>query len=215
MLNSLARSCAEDLNPTEADELLNRYWTATFPEEWSNPEWQKIGFQGRDARTDLRTGVFALRNMVYMAETYPEDFKRIVSEAQTLEYPLSASMVNVSMLLALLLGVAKDGSVSPVKPAVEASLAERRHFVAWRFSSLGAAREAPDAVDRAFNELFCATVFRLHNDWRQRKEKGATLLEFGESLKTAIMSARHALRSKAPLPVLAELSDRPMPLDRV
>ena len=45
--------------------------------------WKEMGFQGDNARTDLRTGLFALQNMVYLAERYPADFRAMSQELAT------------------------------------------------------------------------------------------------------------------------------------
>ena len=50
-----------------------------------------MGFQGDNARTDLRTGLFALQNMVYLAERYPADFRAMIEEARTIESPLRST----------------------------------------------------------------------------------------------------------------------------
>jgi hypothetical protein len=42
------------------------------------PFWKEFGFQSENARTDFRAaGLFGLRQLVYFAENYNEDFRQI------------------------------------------------------------------------------------------------------------------------------------------
>jgi ELMO domain-containing protein len=71
-------------NP-EHEAKLMQLWKAVFPdaqlESRVSEQWKKMGFQGTDPATDFRgMGLLGLQNLIYIAETYPEIFRKIVRE---------------------------------------------------------------------------------------------------------------------------------------
>ena len=77
-------------------ELIQRLWRAVntnqeFP-GLNSAKWIDLGFQGKNPISDLRAaGLLGLEHLVYFAETYPNNFKKILAEQNTLpverQYP--------------------------------------------------------------------------------------------------------------------------------
>ncbi len=77
-------------------ELIQRLWRAVntnqeFP-GLNSTKWIDLGFQGKNPISDLRAaGLLGLEHLVYFAETYPDNFKKILAEQNTLpverQYP--------------------------------------------------------------------------------------------------------------------------------
>lgn len=48
-----------------------------------SPFWQQYGFQSENARTDFRAaGLLGLRQLVYFAENYNEEFNKIAEKSK-------------------------------------------------------------------------------------------------------------------------------------
>jgi hypothetical protein len=51
--------------------------------ELKSPFWQQFGFQSENARTDFRAaGLLGLRQLVYFAENYNEEFNKIAEKSK-------------------------------------------------------------------------------------------------------------------------------------
>lgn len=76
--------------------LIQRLWKAVNSDQefpgLNSAKWIDLGFQGKNPVSDLRAaGLLGLEHLVYFAETYPNNFKKILAEQNTLpverQYP--------------------------------------------------------------------------------------------------------------------------------
>ena len=86
--------------PHPVQAALEKLWEACFPHETPdtgpNERWKDAGFQGEDPANDFRGGgIFALLNLLYMAEHYNDTFRRLMTKADgqrsEWEYPFSVA----------------------------------------------------------------------------------------------------------------------------
>jgi hypothetical protein len=119
--------------------MLKDLWRTAFPgtDVPSAPpdhRWKSLGFQGPNPYTDLRTGTFPLRQMVYMATHYPEVWGRLATEAGAVghEYPLAVSMINLSFLLVMYLHLETGPASSPMHKIIRASPRLGKEWHEWR-----------------------------------------------------------------------------------
>ena len=72
-------------------------------------DWGKMGFQGKDPKTDFRgAGYFGLCNLIYFAKNYNEKYKSMLKGRSTEElsnYPVAIASLNVVMLIYQILGI--------------------------------------------------------------------------------------------------------------
>lgn len=76
--------------------LIQRLWKAVNSDQefpgLNSAKWIDLGFQGKNPISDLRAaGLLGLEHLVYFAETYTSNFKKILAEQNTLpverQYP--------------------------------------------------------------------------------------------------------------------------------
>ena len=95
-------------NESILSELLTRAWKGLYPDDTELPlvsdKWKMLGFQSSNPGTDVRTGLFPMRSVVYFIETYPKQARDILSSSQqpSSEYPFAACAFNVSVSLHIL-----------------------------------------------------------------------------------------------------------------
>mmetsp|Transcript_31694 Transcript_31694/g.48531 ORF Transcript_31694/g.48531 Transcript_31694/m.48531 type:complete len:124 (-) Transcript_31694:532-903(-) len=64
------------------------------------PLWREFGFQNENARTDFRAaGFFGLRQLVYFAENYNEDFHQIAQKCKGQTFFLALQAIEISHYL--------------------------------------------------------------------------------------------------------------------
>ena len=84
-------------------ELLKRFWAkvfgdAEYPLNGVSEKWKELGFQGKDPSTDFRgAGLFGLQQLMYLAETYPNEFIEMKNSAKNYSFAISA--LNITVLL--------------------------------------------------------------------------------------------------------------------
>ncbi|KAI8903774.1 Engulfment/cell motility [Gorgonomyces haynaldii] len=62
------------------------------------PQWQKIGFQGKDPATDFRAmGMLGLDDLLYLAKNYPSIASRILAASHHSQSWFSFAIVGISM----------------------------------------------------------------------------------------------------------------------
>ena len=92
-------------NERKLEKLLARYWKGVYPDESAIPnssdKWKLLGFQSSKPETDVRTGLFPMRSVVYFIEKYPKQAREIILSSQQpdAEYPFTACAFNVSVTL--------------------------------------------------------------------------------------------------------------------
>lgn len=96
--------------------LLRRLWTLAFRDTASLAEsqrdnrWKEMGWQRDDPTSDFRgAGLLCLQNLVYLAESYPEVFARLMHKKRQPrsepDYPFATASVNVTFLVTEILGL--------------------------------------------------------------------------------------------------------------
>eukprot|EP01114_Cavostelium_apophysatum_P002752 TRINITY_DN1243_c0_g1_i1.p1 TRINITY_DN1243_c0_g1~~TRINITY_DN1243_c0_g1_i1.p1 ORF type:complete len:1135 (-),score=369.28 TRINITY_DN1243_c0_g1_i1:198-3602(-) len=163
----------------EHEHMLKRLWAAVFPDEdWQGPageHWKQMGFQGKRPETDFRAaGIMGLKHLLYISETYGDEFREIVrfqntKEALGEQYPVCAAGINVSIMLMTAFGADKK-EVAYARCQVYPFLFE----------------------PNAYEEVYCA-VFRLLNaKWIEMK---ATYMQFQNVITTVRGNLEDVLRT--------------------
>lgn len=182
----------EPYDPEAHRPLLRRLWVASsFPEEEFSPtsrRWTSIGFQSPEPATDFRGGgALSLKCMVYMAETYHEEYMRLSAE-RPLEvyYPFCASFINVSFALLDVLGIRDLGVGDELgrSPTNKCTYGFVRRIVVYDDDAYtgddgigygGAHRHHHHPVELAFFEVAVETMIELD---RVFKAEGASYMDF-------------------------------------
>jgi hypothetical protein len=85
------------------EAMLNDIWRTAFPGDSVpdnvDPKWTRLGFQSKNPRTDIRTGVHSLKSLHYFSTHYPNDLRRMVVES--VNYPFAASAISIAFSLVL------------------------------------------------------------------------------------------------------------------
>jgi len=174
-----------DATSSETSKLFIEIWNGAFPAQSINEvtdgeHWKRLGFQSRTPHTDVRAGRFALDQLHYLASTYPAKLKKLVQQAETLEYPFAISCFNVTQVVGVFFDLADQSNVSPIASGRQATLEEMKHFA--RLCALQ--NKAQGGPTMAVNEFFCALVELLHKTWEcMRVAKNCNIMAFPEALK--------------------------------
>ncbi|KAJ8681861.1 hypothetical protein QAD02_017653 [Eretmocerus hayati] len=96
------------------EQQLLKLWKLLMPyeplEARITKQWQDIGFQGDDPRTDFRgMGVLGLENLVYFAQEYPSAATHVLSHSMHPKYGYAFAIVGIN-LTSMALRLLKDGS---------------------------------------------------------------------------------------------------------
>ncbi|XP_058791128.1 ELMO domain-containing protein 2 [Phymastichus coffea] len=100
-------------NPSH-ESLLLKFWNLLMPfeqlEARITKQWQDIGFQGDDPKTDFRgMGILGLENLVYFAQEYPTAATHVLSHSMHPRYGYAFAIVGIN-LTSMALRLLKDGS---------------------------------------------------------------------------------------------------------
>jgi len=143
----------------EHEDLLMRFWKAVFPntilESRVSEQWKLIGFQGTDPATDFRgMGVLGLSNLLYFAEAYPDQFRKIVqvqAERKERDYPVAVAGINITQMLFDVLKISNDTT------------------------TFGSPTMVLFDHPKAFEEIYCTSLKVLDNTW---DEMNASYMDF-------------------------------------
>lgn len=131
-------------------------------------QWQDIGFQGDDPKTDFRgMGTLGLDNLVYFASKYTHLARRALSRSMHPAHGYAFAIVGIN-LTSMALGLVVDGSA-------------KTHFYNRR--------GAPEYAD--FNEFYCYLFWEFDKYWLDAKPKD--LMEFAVHRKRFEMTIRQKL----------------------
>jgi len=162
-------------NPRHA-ESLKTLWKfgfgedSIFPADIVSVDWKKLGFQSDDPQRDFRaTGIYGVRNILFLAEKYPQSFRRFTNldGARKVEvYPFAITCFNLTMMVMELLGWGWKSKTSTAK---------MRNTYAKCVRIVFAKNHSKEANDNAFCEIFCLALYLLDKTWL---DSNATYMEF-------------------------------------
>ncbi|KAK2712490.1 ELMO domain-containing protein 2-like [Artemia franciscana] len=116
LLNDLEslRTTSYNSENSEHEEKLIKLWKSLRPnEELSDRisrQWQEIGFQGDDPKTDFRgMGILGLENLLYFAIDYPEAARHVLSRSNHPRLGYSFAIVGIN-LTSMAINLFRDGS---------------------------------------------------------------------------------------------------------
>mmetsp|Transcript_11155 Transcript_11155/g.16472 ORF Transcript_11155/g.16472 Transcript_11155/m.16472 type:complete len:417 (+) Transcript_11155:57-1307(+) len=174
-----------DKNDTEHELILERLWEVCRPKKKRDGRksemWKDIGFQGVDPATDCRgTGVYGIQMIIYLAETYPTQFKRMMRKCDKEKnaYPFAIAALNVTMMLFEMLGFGMPNTRKHF------SLAAKNNFIAMLFDSKDFYETYPFKTHKHYldNPKHIKSSTKKRKKKKKKKEKVETgmLIDFGD-----------------------------------
>lgn len=175
----LRRRLVGKARPTDQalQELSVEVWNAAFPEELLTAfeigkHWQRLGFQGKDPLTDVRTGAWPAEQLASFARHHVAQFRELVKEAGTTgpsEYLFAIVCFNVSHMLAMFFDLVSVPSTSPLPYAHRASRNQLKHLTSLIVSECRAnnVQVNADICRRVLDELFVEVMANVHRSWRE------------------------------------------------
>ncbi|CAG9325342.1 unnamed protein product [Blepharisma stoltei] len=187
-LNVLRRRARVKYNRANSlhSETLKQLWMVTFPgqemlEDLISDQWKSIGFQGKDPATDFRgAGLFGLTQLYYMASHYPQEYKNILDNSH--DYSFAISALNVTHFYMYFFQIFSRNTIV---------MNDRRAppRVMKAFCALNAQDQS------AIDELYVATVIRMHKDWIEiSKSKNVTIMDFRRAIDSSTTHMEGILR---------------------
>ena len=158
-------------NPAH-ESLLLKLWQLLMPydplDARITKQWQDIGFQGDDPKTDFRgMGILGLENLVYFAREYPSAATHVLSHSMHPRYGYAFAIVGIN-LTSMALRLLKDGSA-------------KTHV-------FNLSKTLPTI--RAFHQLYCYLFYEFDGFWIESKP--SNMMEFSsiqEKFETNIRAA--------------------------
>ncbi|KAJ2952227.1 hypothetical protein O0L34_g4503 [Tuta absoluta] len=100
-VEELRKTQFDSSNPTHEEKLL-RLWSLLVPNERLEArvtkQWQVIGFQGDDPKTDFRgMGLLGLENLLFFATEYPQAASHLLSHSQHPRYGYTFAIVGINI----------------------------------------------------------------------------------------------------------------------
>ncbi|XP_066598047.1 ELMO domain-containing protein 2 [Prorops nasuta] len=138
--------------------LLLSLWNLLMPYESLSSriskQWQSIGFQGEDPKTDFRgMGILGLENLVYFAKEYPSVAAHVLSHSVHPHYGYAFAIVGIN-LTSMALKLLKDGSA-------------KSHIY-------NSSKTLPTI--RTFHQLYCYLFYEFDGFWIESKPRN--MMEF-------------------------------------
>lgn len=159
-------------NPEHEAQLL-KLWELLMPyeplEARVTKQWQDIGFQGDDPKTDFRgMGILGLENLVYFAEEYPSAATHVLTHSMHPKYGYAFAIVGIN-LTSMALRLLKDGSA-------------KTHIY-------NSCKTLPSI--RAFHQFYCYLFYEFDGFWIESKP--SNIMEFSSIQKKFENNIRAAL----------------------
>ena len=130
-------------------------WRNVFPErdvpEKIAEDWKSLGFQNHNPATDIRSGIFVLKQLEYFASKYPIKARQLIEESNEKYYPFAVAAFNVSFMITRFYGLA-DG-VDPTGEKLSASNLQKSAFAQLLLKFRD---------DVVYNTVFCVAMLGLH-----------------------------------------------------
>ncbi|KAJ9471990.1 ELMO domain-containing protein B [Diplonema papillatum] len=205
-----------DIQNPEHKQALKDFWEVCHSSttlDWSgdkthaSEQWKKLGFQGIDPATDFRGGgAFSLHNLLYLANSQPQDFNRLIDEQASL--PFAIAGINVTMMLLHLLQLTSAKTCfSTSHTSTSVTKLCRRNFIRMLLNDV--ARDDIPADDdtwnkrlsKAFGEAYCVAFLLLEKIWQR---EGANIMQFNSVLLKCKAEMEEKLRFATSLEELWE-----------
>ncbi|KAK9307387.1 hypothetical protein QLX08_002282 [Tetragonisca angustula] len=167
------RKTPYDADNPEHELLLLKLWNLLMPYEPLDArvtkQWQHIGFQGDDPKTDFRgMGILGLENLVYFAQEYPSAATHVLSHSTHPRYGYAFAIVGIN-LTSMALRLLRDGSA-------------KTHIY-------NSSKSFPTI--RAFHQLYCYLFYEFDGFWIDSKP--SNMMEFSSIQEKFENSIRMAL----------------------
>ncbi|XP_015189126.1 PREDICTED: ELMO domain-containing protein 2 [Polistes dominula] len=168
--------------PYDADNpahelLLLKLWNLLMPYDSLDArvtkQWQNIGFQGDDPKTDFRgMGILGLENLVYFAQEYPSAATHVLSHSTHPHYGYAFAIVGIN-LTSMALKLLKDGTA-------------KTHIY-------NSSKTLPTM--RAFHQFYCYLFYEFDGFWIESKP--SNMMEFSSIQEKFENSIRMALANSS------------------
>jgi len=170
--------CSDNL---EHEQQLLKLWNLLMPYEPLDArvtkQWQDIGFQGDDPKTDFRgMGMLGLENLVYFAQEYPSTATHVLSHSHHPRYGYAFAIVGIN-LTSMALKLLRDGSA-------------QTHIY-------NSSKTLPTI--RAFHRFYCYLFYEFDGFWIESKpsnmmEFSSIQEKFEKSIRTALTNPSTVFR---------------------
>ncbi|KAL7288034.1 hypothetical protein TKK_0017830 [Trichogramma kaykai] len=175
------RQTPYDSDNAKHEGLLLKLWDLLMPGEELDgritKQWQDIGFQGDDPKTDFRgMGILGLENLVYFAQEYPSAATHVLSHSMHPKYGYAFAIVGIN-LTSMALRLLKDGSA-------------KTHIY-------NASKTLPTI--RAFHQFYCYLFYEFDGFWIESKpsnmmEFSSIQEKFEQNIKAALADSSTVFR---------------------
>ena len=167
------RKTPYDAENPQHELLLLQLWNSLMPYEPLDArvtkQWQEIGFQGDDPKTDFRgMGILGLENLVYFAQEYPSAATHVLSHSTHPRYGYAFAIVGIN-LTSMALRLLKDGTA-------------KTHIY-------NSSKTLPTI--RAFHHFYCYLFYEFDGFWIDSKP--SNMMEFSSIQEKFENSIRMAL----------------------
>eukprot|EP00418_Pyrodinium_bahamense_P029508 CAMPEP_0179138166 /NCGR_PEP_ID=MMETSP0796-20121207/65966_1 /TAXON_ID=73915 /ORGANISM="Pyrodinium bahamense, Strain pbaha01" /LENGTH=285 /DNA_ID=CAMNT_0020837421 /DNA_START=32 /DNA_END=889 /DNA_ORIENTATION=- len=154
-----------------------------------SPRWKHLGFQSADPRTDFRTGILAVDNLVHLCEAHSPEAEQMCAEAssESMRYPFAVASINLTQLLAWYLLLIPGPSILGQDTGIEPLDDPMQLHAFARLCVHG----------DAFGELHSNAMIRLHLAWHEGKveDPGASVAIFAKGLQDTLAAVDAFIRT--------------------
>eukprot|EP01006_Ploeotia_vitrea_P016148 TRINITY_DN46652_c0_g1_i1.p1 TRINITY_DN46652_c0_g1~~TRINITY_DN46652_c0_g1_i1.p1 ORF type:complete len:306 (-),score=20.59 TRINITY_DN46652_c0_g1_i1:180-1097(-) len=161
-------------------------WNPSNPDidEVVREEWTNYGFQNSDPASDFRAaGILGLHNLLFFANTFPDQFHAFSKERPT-GYPFAIAGLNVTMTLLAMLHITDQKTCFSTTQDDKGYIAKkaRKMLVGLLLQGVGGHDQVTDVrtMERNFHYVYCSGFALLDKNWTAMK---AGPMQFNEVLK--------------------------------
>ncbi|CAG2055284.1 unnamed protein product [Timema podura] len=175
------RTIQYDADDSSHEDKLLKLWGLLMPDvhlkSRVTKQWQEIGFQGDDPKTDFRgMGILGLENLIYFAEEYPGPASHVLSHSHHPQYGYAFAIVGINLTF-MAYHLLKDGlakthvyNVSKIFPAI-----------------------------KVFHQLYCYLFYEFDRFWIESKPRNVMDFSFikdrfENSIRTKLANPLSAFR---------------------
>jgi hypothetical protein len=146
------------------------------------PEWKDFGFQQPDPGSDFRAvGVFGIHNLLFFADAYPTQFRRMCPETDG-GYPFAIAGLNISMMLLAMLDVTGRKTCFTTTHAQNTTQAKKSRYAFVELMLRSTNGESPNLrqMENVFGTVYCMAFLVLDKHWQDLKNPN--MLAFNDVL---------------------------------